>query len=62
MMMRNQTKNFRNYATQFFRQYCAVTVTPTFFWPARLRADGVAIHSAAVSSLITLFGTRKEND
>jgi hypothetical protein len=62
-MMRSQTRNFRNCATRFFRQYCTGNGDLSVLLACpRLQAGGVAIHSVAVSNLITLIGTSKEND
>jgi hypothetical protein len=43
MMMRNQTRSFRNLAARMFRQYCADTGDPAFLRHAGLQAGGVAI-------------------
>jgi hypothetical protein len=43
MMMRNQTRSFRNLAAWLFRQYCADTGDPVFLRHAGQQADGVAI-------------------
>jgi hypothetical protein len=55
MTMCNQTRNFRNLAVKFFRQYCAGTRDPCV--PFGLPAYGQMAsryNSAAVSNLITL--------
>jgi hypothetical protein len=60
-MMRTQIKNFRNLATQFFRQHCAgngdlgVLLGQPAWWRMASRCSSAAC-------LITLIGTRKEND
>jgi hypothetical protein len=50
MMMRNQTRSFRNLAARWFRQYCADTEDPAFPWHAGLQASAVAIQPDAPQS------------
>jgi hypothetical protein len=59
-MMGNQTRNFRNFATRFFPQYCAGTGDLSVLL-ARLQAGGVAIKLSGRQQS-SLIGTGKEND
>jgi hypothetical protein len=60
--MGNQIRNFRDFATRFFRQYCAGTGDLSVRLPARLQAGGVATELSGRQQPHHLTGTRKEND
>jgi hypothetical protein len=63
MILRNQTESFQDPAALFFRQYCAGADDHSVIAALRtFKRVSSPYNSAAVNSVRTLIGTRKEND